>query len=76
MLGLTSVHVNRVLQSLKADGLIEQRSRDLIIRDWNRLRREAGFRPDYLHLEGLDGRGLDAGGPLWAAATTPEHAPF
>lgn len=54
-LGLTSVHVNRVLNGLRAEGLIEQCGRELIIRDWDALRREAGFQPGYLHLEGING---------------------
>lgn len=55
VLGLTSVHVNRVLQSLRTEKLIEQRGHSLVICDWSALRQVAAFRPDYLHLEGIDG---------------------
>jgi CRP-like cAMP-binding protein len=59
VLGLTSVHVNRVLQSLRSERLIEQQGGTLKVCDWQALRKAAGFRPDYLHLEGLDGAGVD-----------------
>ena len=70
-LGLTSVHVNRVLQSLRTEGLIEQRGRDLAIGKWSALRQAAAFRPDYLHLEGIDGEGHDFSAAPWAFAATP-----
>lgn len=49
-LGLSTVHVNRTLQQMRADGLIEFRSGRLTILDWDRLARAAEFDPDYLHL--------------------------
>ena len=49
--GLTAVHVNRTLQALRADGLIELRSRRLTIRDLPALMRAGLFSADYLHLE-------------------------
>ena len=50
-LGLTSVHVNRTLQTMRDEGLITLRSRELVIHDTDRLRDIAGFDPKYLHLE-------------------------
>lgn len=47
--GLTPVHTNRVLQKLRAEGLIELKKRVLTIRDVGGLRQAAGFDPDYLH---------------------------
>ena len=47
--GLTPVHVNRTLQSLRADGLIELCDRRLTILSPERLRRKAGFDANYLH---------------------------
>ena len=47
--GLTAVHVNRMLQGLRAEGVIAQDRRELTIHDWNRLRRIAGFDAAYLH---------------------------
>lgn len=49
--GLTSVHVNRMLKRLRDDGLMTFRGGEVIIHDWERLRREAEFDPTYLHLE-------------------------
>jgi CRP-like cAMP-binding protein len=48
--GQTSVHVNRVLRELRADGLIELRQRHLTILDLQRLKQLAEFKPGYLHL--------------------------
>ena len=48
--GLTSVHVNRMLQALARDGVITRTGRKLQINDCQRLQRIAGFTPDYLHL--------------------------
>lgn len=47
--GLTSVHVNRVLQALGAEGLMERDRRLLKIKDWSRLSEVAGFDAGYLH---------------------------
>jgi CRP-like cAMP-binding protein len=47
--GLTSVHVNRVLKSLEAEGLIERDRRTLRFPDWRRLREVADFNARYLH---------------------------
>jgi CRP-like cAMP-binding protein len=49
-MGLTSVHVNRVLQRMRADGLIMLRNKKLFIPDIARLKDVAGFDPNYLHL--------------------------
>ena len=50
--GLTPVHVNRVLQTLERDGLIERTTpKSVIIGDWKRLAAAGDFRPDYLHLD-------------------------
>jgi len=57
--GLTAVHVNRTLQDLRRDGLIELQSRTLRIPDLEALKAAALFNDNYLHLDG-DGRHLDA----------------
>jgi CRP-like cAMP-binding protein len=50
-LGLSTVHVNRTLQELRAEGLVTW-SRDLVsIEDWDRLCEVAQFNPDYLNLQ-------------------------
>ena len=57
--GLTSVHVNRTLQELRRDGLIELERKQLHILDLDRLKDVAMFNPNYLHLD-HEGRHLDA----------------
>jgi CRP-like cAMP-binding protein len=49
--GLTAVHVNRTLQELRRDKLIELERRRLTILDLPRLIDVAMFNPGYLHLE-------------------------
>jgi CRP-like cAMP-binding protein len=48
---LTSVHVNRVLRVLEADGLLRRAKRRIEILDWDRLARAGDFNPSYLHLD-------------------------
>ena len=57
--GLTQVHVNRTLQELRRNGLIELRQRRLAIHDLEQLMAVALFNPNYLHL-GHEGAHLDA----------------
>lgn len=47
--GLTPVHVNRMIQSLRHEGLIELRDKRLQIRNAAKLRQVAMFSPAYLH---------------------------
>jgi CRP-like cAMP-binding protein len=49
-IGISSVHVNRILQQLRDDGLIAQRGKTLTIIDVERLNGFAGFNANYLHL--------------------------
>jgi CRP-like cAMP-binding protein len=50
-IGVTPVHVNRVFQQMRADGLIELKGSRLNILDWERLKQAGEFDPTYLHLE-------------------------
>jgi CRP-like cAMP-binding protein len=50
MLGLSTVHVNRVLQELRAKQLIEWQGAQVRILDWARLAATAEFDGIYLHL--------------------------
>lgn len=50
-MGITSVHINRVLKHMRADGLIETTGTRLTIPDWDRLKEVGEFTPRYLHLE-------------------------
>jgi CRP-like cAMP-binding protein len=48
--GLTSVHVNRTLRSLREDGALEGAGRFYKVADWDQLKYAASFNPAYLHL--------------------------
>ena len=50
--GLSTVHVNRVLQELRGEGLIVLRGGTLTIPDLERLQGAAMFTPHYLRLDG------------------------
>jgi CRP-like cAMP-binding protein len=56
-LGLTSVHVNRTLKGLEAEGAIRRDGRRIRFDDWERIRAIADFSPVYLHLDGTPARG-------------------
>lgn len=49
-LGLTSVHVNRVLQTMRGRALITLRSSTLVIAAWDELIRVSEFDPAYLQI--------------------------
>lgn len=49
-LGLSNVHVNRVLQSLRREGLIQTEGRQVFVKDWPALCGAGDFTADYLHL--------------------------
>lgn len=57
--GLSAVHVNRTLQELRGQGLIELRGKQLVIPDLKALQDVAQFDPNYLHLD-REGRQYDA----------------
>ncbi|WP_159349768.1 Crp/Fnr family transcriptional regulator [Roseomonas harenae] len=58
-MGLSTVHVNRTLQELRAANLIVLKGRTLTIPDLDALQSAGQFNPNYLHLE-HEGRHLDA----------------
>jgi len=49
-MGITVVHVNRVLKHLRRERLVEMNGREVNILDVERLRDFSGFDPNYLHL--------------------------
>lgn len=57
--GLTSVHINRTLQELRREKLVEFDRKRLRIPDLPALMQAAQFNPNYLHLD-REGRHLDA----------------
>jgi CRP-like cAMP-binding protein len=50
-LGLSTVHVNRTIQELRANGLVAWRGDMVGIEDWPRLQQFAEFDPTFLNLE-------------------------
>jgi CRP-like cAMP-binding protein len=52
--GLTSVHVNRVLKGLEADGLINRRRRHIHFDNWRALQDAGDFSRRYLHISDQD----------------------
>jgi CRP-like cAMP-binding protein len=50
-LGLSTVHVNRVIQELRAEGLITWRGETVVVTDWPRLQQIADFDPTFLSLD-------------------------
>jgi CRP-like cAMP-binding protein len=49
-LGLSIVHVNRIIQELRTEGLIAWANGILDILKWQSLEEEADFAPEYLHI--------------------------
>ncbi|WP_447556368.1 Crp/Fnr family transcriptional regulator [Vreelandella sp. EE22] len=49
--GLTPVHVNRVMQALRSDGLISTRKQQVTLPDWEKICQAAEFDPLYLHIK-------------------------
>jgi CRP-like cAMP-binding protein len=58
--GLTSVHVNRVLKQLGEEGLIRRNRRSITIEDWERMRAAGDFNERYLHHDAMNGNGEHA----------------
>ncbi|MEO6580015.1 MAG: helix-turn-helix domain-containing protein, partial [Sphingomicrobium sp.] len=50
-LGITPVHVNRVLRELDRDQIVIRHKRFIEVPDWERLRKIGGFNELYLHLD-------------------------
>ena len=49
-MGLSDVHMNRVIQKLRKEKLITLTGKNLVILDFDRLAEVSGFNPNYLHL--------------------------
>ena len=47
---MSAVHVNRTLQALRAEGLIDLKNQVMTVLDPDRLKKVAAFNPNYLHL--------------------------
>jgi CRP-like cAMP-binding protein len=53
-IGTSNVHVNRVLQELRANGLVRTTGSQVTIPDWEKLKEAGDFDPLYLHLKEND----------------------
>ncbi|HEV2080584.1 MAG TPA: Crp/Fnr family transcriptional regulator [Allosphingosinicella sp.] len=60
--GITSVHVNRTLQQLRSEGLIDLRNRTLTVLDTDGLRKAAQYESAYLHLTRTERRDEEVSG--------------
>src|SRR4051794_26025380 len=49
-LGLSTVHVNRTLQQLRGEGLIQTQGGTVMVQDWEHLKQAGQFEETYLHL--------------------------
>lgn len=67
-LGLTSVHVNRVLRDMRAQNLVTLQGRTLVINAWDELLRAAEFDPTYLHLKAHSSVNFRFGTPVETTA--------
>ena len=52
-LGFTTVHVNRIIQQLRNEGLIEMKGERLFIPNWESLKHAGKFDAAYLHLDNV-----------------------
>jgi CRP-like cAMP-binding protein len=60
-LGITEVHLNRMVNQLGASGLIRLKDHTVIIDDVERLKAFSDFSPNYLHLAKRRGNGSSGG---------------
>jgi DNA-binding transcriptional regulator LsrR (DeoR family) len=60
-LGFSNVHVNRVVQDLRGDGLITWNRSEVTVVQWDRLQAVGGFDAAYLHQDRLDDARSSAG---------------
>ncbi len=50
-MGLTNVHINRVVQQMRKDGFLTFENKNMVIRDWEKMKAFSGFKPNYLHYQ-------------------------
>lgn len=53
LIGISTVHVNRVVKHLRSEGLIKFQSKRMEIPHVERLKNHCGFNPNYLHVPGF-----------------------
>lgn len=70
--GITPVHVNRTLQQLRSEGLIDLKNKVLTVLDTKGLKEAAQFNPNYLHLDRTEKRDPEVAGRA-GDLVEPEH---
>ena len=70
--GLSTVHVNRTLQELRVEGLIELRNKIMTVLDTKGLKEAAKFSANYLHLDRTEKRDPEVAGRV-GDLVPPEH---
>ena len=60
--GVSTIHVNRTLQQLRSEGLIDLRNKVLTVFDTKGLKAVAQFNPNYLHLDRTEQRDPEVAG--------------
>jgi len=71
--GMTPVHVNRMLQQLRAEGLIDLRDRVLTVLDPQGLQRRAKYDSTYLHLTRTEQRDREVSARAGDLVSPTEH---
>ena len=72
-LGITAVHVNRMLQQLRSQGLIELTGKTLTVLDPKALQRVAKFDSTYLHLTRTERRDPEVAGRVGDLVSSSPH---
>ena len=70
--GLSTVHVNRTLQDLRAEGLIDLKAKVLTVLDTEGLREAGQYETNYLHLDRTEKRDPEVAGRA-GDLVPPEH---
>jgi CRP-like cAMP-binding protein len=72
--GMSAVHANRTLQTLRSEGLIELSNKVMTVLDPERLRKVARFNPNYLHLIRTEARDKEVSGRAGDLIPPERHA--
>jgi CRP-like cAMP-binding protein len=51
-MGLSTVHINRMMMELRGQGLITTKGKRVVVHDLDRMMQFSEFNPNYLHQEG------------------------
>ena len=74
--GMTPVHVNRTLQVLRSEGLIDLKDRVMTVLEPKRLKKVADYNPNYLHLIRTEARDREVSDRASDLVPPERHAVF